>query len=167
MTWLDIIILLPLTYGLIMGLFRGLIREILAIASVILGFIGAKSLGVSFSSWLHQQFVWEQTVCDVLAYVLIFIGIVITLNIIAKLLGKLAKAIHLSWLDRLLGGVFGMLKWGVITLLLVFCIHTTDQTFHYINQDLKNNSPVYTTACEWADIIWNNKDDKTINIFIN
>ena len=167
MTWLDIIILLPLTYGLIMGLFRGLIREILAIASVILGFIGAKSLGVSFSMWLHQQFVWAQAVCDVLAYVLIFIGIVITLNIIALLLGRLTKAIHLSWLDRLLGGVFGILKWGVITLLLVFCIHTTDQTFHYINQDLKNNSPVYTTACEWADIIWNNKENKNINIFIN
>lgn len=166
MTWLDILILILLTYGLIVGLFRGLIKEILAIASVILGFIGAKMFGITFSLWLHQQFLWVQSVCEVLAYALIFIGIVITLNLIALLLGKLAKAIHLSWLNRLLGGMFGILKWGVIVLLIVFCINTTDKTFNYINPDLKNDSPVYSTTCEWADALWNN-NDKNINIFIN
>jgi hypothetical protein len=62
--------------------------------------------------------------------------------------------------------MFGILKWGVIVLLIVFCINTTDKTFNYINPDLKNDSPIYSTTCEWADALWNN-NDKTINIFIN
>ena len=52
MSWLDILILLPLLIGLIRGLMRGVIIELSAILSLIFGYIGARFLGAMFSAWL-------------------------------------------------------------------------------------------------------------------
>ena len=49
MTWLDIVILLPLLIGIVRGVMRGLITEVIAILAVILGFIGAKIWGQDLS----------------------------------------------------------------------------------------------------------------------
>ena len=80
MTWLDIVILLPLLIGLVRGTMRGLITEVIAILAVILGFIGAKIWGQIFSTWLLTQFTWPQPVCDAVAYALLFLGIAIELD---------------------------------------------------------------------------------------
>ena len=98
MTWLDIVILLPLLIGLVRGTMRGLITEVIAILAVILGFIGAKIWGQTFSTWLLTQFTWPQPVCDAVAYALLFLGIAIALNIVGRLLSKLLKAINLGWI---------------------------------------------------------------------
>ena len=41
MSWLDILILLPLLIGLVRGLMKGLIVELSSIVAIILGFMGA------------------------------------------------------------------------------------------------------------------------------
>ena len=151
MTWLDIVILLPLLVGLVRGTMRGLITEVIAIAAVILGFIGAKIWGHVFSAWLLEQFTWPQPVCDAVAYALLFLGIAIALNIAGRLLSKLLKAINLGWINRVLGATFGLLKWGLIVLALVFCINKLDNQFNFIQPDLKNQSIIYPVAVDLAD----------------
>ena len=151
MTWLDIVILLPLLVGLVRGTMRGLITEIIAIAAVILGFIGAKIWGHVFSAWLLSQFTWPQPVCDAVAYALLFLGIAIALNIAGRLLSKLLKAINLGWINRVLGATFGLLKWAFIVLALVFCVNKLDQQFNFIQPELKKQSIIYPEAVKLAD----------------
>jgi len=151
MTWLDIVILLPLLIGLVRGIMRGLITEIIAILAVVFGFVGAKLWGKVFSAWLMTQFTWPQGVCDAVAYALLFLGIAIVLNILGRLLSKLLKAINLGWINRALGATFGILKWGVIVLAVVFCVNKLDKQFHFIQSDLKQQSVVYPIAVNWAD----------------
>ena len=52
MNWLDVLLLLPLFFGLVRGLMRGFISEIIAFVVVILGVIGAKLWASAFSTWL-------------------------------------------------------------------------------------------------------------------
>lgn len=151
MTWLDIVILLPLLIGLVRGTMRGLITEIIAIAAVILGFIGAKIWGQLFSAWLLSQFTWPQPVCDAVAYALLFLGIAIALNIAGRLLSKLLKAINLGWINRVLGATFGLLKWAFIVLAIVFCVNKLDEQFHFIQPELKKQSIIYPEAVKLAD----------------
>ena len=151
MTWLDIVILLPLLVGLVRGTMRGLITEIIAIAAVILGFIGAKIWGQLFSAWLLSQFTWPQPVCDAVAYALLFLGIAIALNFAGRLLSKLLKAIKLAWVNRLLGATFGLLKWGLIVLAIVFCVNKLDQQFNFLQPELKKQSIIYPEAVKLAD----------------
>lgn len=154
MSWLDILIFLPLLIGLIRGLMRGVIIELSAILSLIFGYIGARFLGAMFSAWLLQQFTWPEAVCSVVAYVLLFVGITIVINIIARLLSKLFKAVNLGWVNRLFGALFGIIKWGLIMLCIVLCLHRLDDNFHFLQEDLKRQSVVYSAATPLSERMW-------------
>jgi membrane protein required for colicin V production len=154
MSWLDILILLPLLIGLIRGLMKGLIVEVVSIAAIVLGFLGAKWWSAGFASWLMQQFEWNETACIVVAYALIFAGIALGLNIIARLLSKLFQKIQLGWINRLLGGLFGIAKWGIVIVALVLCVHNLDKQFQFIQPELKEKSVVYTTLTPYAEQAW-------------
>lgn len=151
MNWLDVILLLPLLLGLVRGLMRGFISEIIAIVVVILGVVGARYAAPSCSAWLLQQFAWPQGVCDVVAYTVIFLAIAIVLSLLAKLLTKFLRAIHLGWANRLLGGIFGVAKYGVIVLLIVFALDKTNEAFHYLDESpVVKSSVVYPFMVETA-----------------
>ena len=154
MSWLDIIILLPLLIGLVRGLMKGLIVEISSIVAIILGFLGAKYWSAAFASWLMQQFDWSETACIVVAYALLFAGIALGLNIVVRLLSKLFQKIQLGWLNRLLGGLFGTAKWGIVIVALVLCVHNLDKQFQFIQPELREKSVVYTTLTPYAEKAW-------------
>lgn len=131
--WLDVILVLPLVVGLVRGLMRGLISEIIAIVVVILGVLGARFGAPPFSAWLLTQFAWPQGVCDVVAYTMLFLGIAILLSILARLLTKFMRTIHLGWANRLAGGLFGIAKYGLIVLIVVFVMDRTNDAFHWLD----------------------------------
>lgn len=149
LNWLDILILLPLLLGLVRGLMRGLVSEVIAIAVVILGILGSQIAASPFSAWLLGQFAWPPEVCDVVAYVLVFLLIAIVLSIIAKLLSKFLKAIHLGWINRLLGGIFGLCKFGLIVLIFVFAMDKINTHFHWFDEaEVVKTSVVYPHAVQ-------------------
>ena len=148
MNWLDVILLLPLLVGLVRGLMRGLISEVIAIAVVILGVVGARFAAPPFSEWLLQQFAWPQGVCDVVAYTLIFLAIAILLSILAKGLTRFMRAIHLGWANRLAGGLFGICKYGVLVLIVVFIMDKTNESFHYLD-----DAPVVKTSVVYPKMV--------------
>lgn len=148
MNWLDVILLLPLLVGLVRGLMRGLISEVIAIAVVILGVVGARFAAPPFSEWLLQQFAWPQGVCDVVAYTLIFLAIAILLSILAKGLTRFMRAIHLGWANRLTGGLFGICKYGVLVLIVVFIMDKTNESFHYLD-----DAPVVKTSVVYPQMV--------------
>jgi len=154
MNWLDVLLVLPLLFGLIRGLMRGLISEIIAIVVVILGVLGARFGAPAFSAWLLAQFAWPQGVCDVVAYILLFLAIAIVLAILAKLLNKFMKAIHLGWANRLAGGLFGTAKYALIVLVVVFALDRTNDAFHWLDDaPVVNESIVYPYMVQATDAL--------------
>ncbi len=141
MNWLDVFILLPLLVGLVRGLMRGLISEIIAFVVVILGVLGSRFAAPPVSAWFLTRFGWPEGVCDVVAYVIIFLAIAIVLSFLARLLTKFLRAIHLGWANRILGGVFGVLKYGFLVLIAVFILDKTDEAFHW-----QENEPIVKTS---------------------
>lgn len=164
MSWLDIIILLPLLLGLVRGIMRGLINELTAIAAIVVGMIGTKLWGAAFSAWLIQQFAWPEAVCSVVAYALLFLGITLALNLVARLITKLFKAAQLGWINRILGGLFGTAKWAVIVLVIVLCVHRLDDQFHFFEEELKQQSIVYNYTTPLSEQVWE-KAKQEINSF--
>ena len=133
---------------------RGLISEIIAIVVVILGVLGARFGAPAFSGWLLSQFAWPQGVCDVVAYILLFLAIAIVLAIVAKLLNKFMKAIHLGWANRLAGGLFGTAKYALIVLVVVFAMDRTNDAFHWLDEaPVVNESIVYPYMVQATDAL--------------
>ena len=132
---------------------RGLIRELTAIAAVILGYFGARLWGSVFSAWLLGQFAWPEPVCNLVAYSLLFVGIALALNLVGSLLSRLLRAIHLGWANRLFGALFGAGKWGIIVLILIFLVGQVDAQWHLMPDTLKNSSLLYKPALDIANQI--------------
>lgn len=148
MNWLDVLLILPLLFGLVRGLMRGLVSEVIAIAVVVLGALGSRMWAAQFSAWLLRQFAWPKEVCEVVAYILLFLTIAIVLSILAKLLHKFLRAIHLGWANRLLGGLFGIAKYGIIVLIAVFAMDKTNEHYHWLDK-----SPVIKTSVVYPKMV--------------
>lgn len=154
MTWLDILILLPLLVGLVIGIKRGLIIELTNLISIIAGVVCARLLSAPVAAWIAQQFTWPEAVCSVVAYTLLFLISTILLYLLGKLLTKLFKAVKLGWLNRLLGGVFGLAKYAIIVLFVVLCVHQLDTQFQFLQEDLKEESVVYKAVIPLSENTW-------------
>lgn len=154
MSWLDIIILLPLLIGLIRGLMRGFVVELTAIVAIILGFVGTRIWGAAFAIWISKQFAWPEAICSVVSYALLFLGITLLLNVVAKLISRLFKAVNLGWLNRLFGALFGVAKWATIVLFIVLCVHRLDDQFHFFKDDLKQQSTIYNYTTPLSEKVW-------------
>ncbi len=121
MSFLDIILGLLLVWGLWKGLKNGLIIELASIVALIVGIYGAIHFSYYAGDHLSQNIDWEERYINLTAFVITFIFIVIIVNILAKLLTKIASFAMLGWLNRLAGGIFGAVKVAVILgALLVF-----------------------------------------------
>ena len=67
---------------------------------------------------------------------------------------QLLRAIQLGFINRLLGGVFGMVKWLVVVLVVVFCINMLDSYFHFLdNSKVVQTSTLYRPFVQTAEQI--------------
>ncbi len=115
MNYLDIILVIPLAYGLVQGLRKGLIKEIAGLIAIILGIYLARYFSLPASQALIEMTGWAANICTPLAYALVFIAVSLSISALSYMLSKIIGAIMLGWLNRLLGAIFGVVK---MTLLL-------------------------------------------------
>lgn len=152
MNWLDILIILPFIFFITKGVIRGFVSEIIAFVVVIFGALLARLVAPPISRGLQSAFAWPAGVCDVGAYVIIFISVAIGLAILAKVLKIAMKAIHLAWADRVLGGVIGAFKGFLLVVLIVFILDRTNDEFHYLdNAPVVQESVLYPIMVDVTD----------------
>ncbi len=151
---LDIILLLPIIYGLIRGIFRGLVGELTAIVAVVIGVLLAKVFAPDLASVFVKNVNWNESICLLLSYVLIFMVATLSLHGIGYLLKRFLKAISLGWLNGGLGGLFGALKWALVVSVLINCFDMLDNTFHILKPETKDASYVYKPLQKVASVTW-------------
>lgn len=121
---IDIIILIILVVFFITGVKRGLIRQALDILGIILAFLGAFYLAHYVAYYLEDSIGLQYNISLVLSAVAIFIAVLIFFKVMGVFLKRLAEIALLGSLDRIGGGLFGLVK-GVllISLLLVIALN--------------------------------------------
>jgi membrane protein required for colicin V production len=119
MIWIDYGILGLIGISALVGLIRGLIREVFSLA--LWGV--AVWLGLSFArdfSGRLDQLIPVPSLRMAAAFALIFIGTLLLGGLLGYLLGKLVEGTGLSGTDRLAGLLFGVARGGLIVAVLVF-----------------------------------------------
>jgi membrane protein required for colicin V production len=110
----DVIVLIILLYGLMMGLIKGFIIEVAGIIALILGVTGSfkftRILEVSLNSYVD----WSPKTIQIASFIILFIIIIYAVSLLAKMITKTLKIIALGIINRIFGGIFGLLKWCVI-----------------------------------------------------
>lgn len=117
MPTVDWILLAVLLLSMAVGLWRGLVYEVLSVLAWLAAFFLAQWLAPRVAEVLPMQSAAEP-IRYAAAFVLTFIAAVFTAGLLAALIKKVVAAVGLRPVDRILGGLFGLLR-GVVLLMAV------------------------------------------------
>ena len=115
----DFIILIILLYGLIKGFIKGFIIEVAGIIALILGVTGSFKFASILEVYLNSYVDWSPKTVQIISFIILFIIIIYAVSLLAKMITKTLKIIALGMINRIFGGIFGLLKWCVILSSLV------------------------------------------------
>jgi len=155
MNYIDIILLILLAWGVIQGLRNGLVHEVASLAALILGIWGAVKFSDLTAGWLIDQFDFTGKYLHLVSFAITFLGIVVAVHFIAKVVDKLVKAVALGWINRLLGAAFGMIKIALIVSVLLVILNTMNRKTHFLPEDKTENSFLYEPLSGLAPFVFN------------
>jgi membrane protein required for colicin V production len=110
MAWIDIVIIIIVVGLIVHGIATGLIRSAFDIAGIVFGYIFA----VSYSATIRMP--------QIFAFLIIFIVVFLVVSIAGRIISKVVHITPLGIIDRILGGVIGLLKGLVICFVLLIAI---------------------------------------------
>ncbi|THF62489.1 CvpA family protein [Pseudothauera rhizosphaerae] len=118
MTVFDYVFLAILALSTVIGLWRGLVSEVMALVAWVLAlFLAwryAHVVAPWFSGWINEP-AWRH----VAGFAAVFVAVLLVAALLRFLLRELLRAIGLGTADRLFGAVFGLLRGLAIALLIV------------------------------------------------
>jgi len=167
MNTFDVIISALLIFGFIRGLLKGLFVEIASLAALILGVYGAIHFSYFASAILKNYVSWDEKYITIVAFALTFAIIVIVIALLGKLFTKIANFAALGLLNKLLGGVFGALKIGLILSIVLLIFSKLNNTIPFLSAEQQNETILYEPIKNLAPTLFPNfinvVDSKTDN----
>ena len=116
---IDIVIIVIVSFCLIRGFFRGIVKELSSIIGVMGGLYFASTYQKEMAAFLKTR-IQGVPYMDVLSYFLIFCGVLIVVNLLGTLIKYLLKIVFLGWADRSFGALFGGIKGlAIISVILI------------------------------------------------
>lgn len=116
-----IVVLAFLAWFFIVGVKRGLIRQVLEVVGIIVAFLAAFYFAHALAEWIELRTSADYRLSLAMAALAIFTGIIIGVHFIALGLKKLFGLTIMGVFDRVAGGLFGALK-GVLIISLVLSV---------------------------------------------
>jgi membrane protein required for colicin V production len=110
---LDIFLLILLAWGGYNGFKKGFVLEIFSIGALVLAALGSIRLLNAAVALLQPWYYDQSGLLPYVVFVCLFILILMTTTLVGKFFKALIKPTLLGSLDRLLGSLLGILKWGV------------------------------------------------------
>lgn len=118
MNTFDIVLLVLACALVVVGMVKGLVRILIGLAALVAAFGLAARYHRPLADRLGGLEIGEEPL-KLLAYVMIFLGVMLAGAVVAFLLRRLVKAAMLSWADRLAGAALGLVAAMLAAALLI------------------------------------------------
>jgi membrane protein required for colicin V production len=113
----DWILLAVLGLSFLLGLWRGIVQEVLSLAGWVAAFYVSQMYAPMAAAWLPMEGS-SQMLRYAAGFVVVFVAVLVATVLVSFVVKKLISAVGLGPLDRLLGSLFGLMR-GVVILLAV------------------------------------------------
>jgi membrane protein required for colicin V production len=113
----DWILLAVLGLSLLLGLWRGIVQEVLSLVGWVAAFYVSQLYAPLAAAWLPMEGS-SQMLRYAAGFVVVFVAVLVATVLVSFVVKKLVSAVGLGPLDRLLGSLFGLMR-GVVILLAV------------------------------------------------
>ncbi len=139
MTAFDIIVLLILALALFQGYRRGIVLEVMGLASIIISGYAAYYL----ATWVAEKFNWSFDYSTELAFVAVFIAFMVTIVGIARIITKLLNVVGLGIVNQIGGAAISVLKYLVIISIFFSLFTALNSKVEIISKSTINRSVTY------------------------
>ncbi len=118
LTPLDWLLVLVLVWSVVLAFVRGLLRELAALAGLVVGLLVATRYYPPFAGWLGA-WISSPMAADAVAFFLLLAGVGLLAAVLGRVLRRSASAIGLGLPDRVAGAAFGAIRGALLGLLIV------------------------------------------------
>jgi len=154
MNVIDTVLGTLILFGLIRGFMKGLFVEVASLVALIAGVYGAIHFSNFASDFLQTKVDWDEKTINIVAFAITFVIIVLAIALAGKALTKLANFAALGIINKLLGGVFGALKIGVILSVVLLIFSRMNSAIPFAEEEDLEASVLYLPVKSLVPIIF-------------
>ena len=123
---------------------KGFFVEIASLIALIGGIYGAIYFSYFASDFLKEYVEWSENYITLTAFAVTFIAIVVAVSSLGKVFTKMANFVALGMINKLLGGVFALLKSVLILSVLFVFFSRLNGVIRFIEKETLETSVLYT-----------------------
>ncbi|MFM2135880.1 MAG: hypothetical protein RL021_1280 [Bacteroidota bacterium] len=143
MNWIDLMLGIILLAGFIRGFLNGFVYEIAHLGAFFLGYFAAFKLTDTVVPSISRLLEADPSTVRYISFFMVFLAVWIGVVLLGKLFDGLVSVTLLGVFNKIAGAVFGLLKYLVVTSVLVFFFHKADSRYRWISPDTKAASRLY------------------------
>jgi membrane protein required for colicin V production len=121
MNWLDAVLAIIVLASVAASFRKGLSREIIGLASVVLGLVLGSWFYGNVASYL-VQYLSSRALANFAGFLIVFCGVVLVGGLVSAIVGKFLKVTGLSFFDHLLGAAFGIVRGVLIAAAVIMAV---------------------------------------------
>ena len=150
----DIVIAVILIIAFIRGFMKGFFVEIASLIALIGGIYGAIHFSYFTANILKKYVAWSENYIVLTAFAVTFIAIVIAVSSLGKVFTKMADFVALGFINKILGGVFALLKSVVILSVIFVFFARVNSTIPFVEKQTLDASILYAPVKEIVPTIF-------------
>lgn len=154
MTTLDIILLVCFLPGLIRGLSKGFLEQVIMLAGVVLGVWAAFHFSTFACAWLKPYLDVSEKALTIVSFTLILLAVIVLAFLAAKALTKLVELVLLDWLDKTLGFVFALSVNALFIGICIILFDTLNVKFEFVKPEILESSVVYSALKDLSYLVF-------------
>ncbi len=121
MNWLDVLLSIILAASVAASFRKGLAREIIGLASVVLALLLGCWFYGSMAAYL-TRYLSSRGLANFAGFLIVFCGVVIAGGVVSVIVGKFLKVTGLSFFDHLLGAAFGIVRGCLVAAAVIMAV---------------------------------------------
>lgn len=154
MSFLDIILGGLLLYGFIRGIWNGFFVELASLLSLLVGIYMAIKFSHLMNALISSHVSWSPKTIKVVAFALTFIVVVIAISLLAKFFTTIANFASLGLINKLAGGIFGVLKTVLIISISLKLFQKINSSNTFASKETLDNSLFYNPILKVSEVVY-------------
>ena len=155
MNLIDSICLIILIYGSYKGFKNGIVGEVLSFLGILLGIYLSKTYYLVIDEYLVTVFDSTNQLVSIISVILIFSVTIILSKILSKVITKALNVMALGLLNKLIGSVFGLLKYLLILCKMTFVFSKANDIFVIIEKNKIEETQIFSKVQKINDYVLN------------
>lgn len=160
MNVIDIIFGIFFCYALYKGIKNGLFIELASLVALAAGIYVAIKFSYITSAMLAKKIDWSVQYIEIIAFSITFLGVVILIHLLARILTKIVDFAYLGWLNKLAGSVFGVLRITLFLSVIILFFEKMNNVTVLVDKETLNASVFYNPIKETASFIYPQIEEK-------